>query len=277
MLLQKVWTLLIRHKMAQETQYTANTGMVSISTANSNLDGTGTLGTVLTASAAGTNGTLIKSVTVKATGNTTQGMVRLFIYDGTNTRLVAEIEVPATTKGANEPAFEVRLETNFALKAQEVLKASTEKAESFNVIAEGLNWAYYTTSVRTDTTKYTVQTGFVAVATANSGLDGGGTLGDVITAASNGTLIQNVIIKATVNTTYGMIRLFLYDGSSTKLLTEIPVKATTASATAHSFAAKVTFNGGGLMLKSGWHLKASTEKAENHHVFAEGLNISYPA
>jgi hypothetical protein len=53
--------------MAAETQYTANTGMVKISTANSNLDGSGTLGTVLTGAS---NGTLIKTVTVKATSNT---------------------------------------------------------------------------------------------------------------------------------------------------------------------------------------------------------------
>jgi len=263
--------------MAAETQYTANTGMVSISTANTNLDGTGTLGTVLTASAAGTAGTLIKSVTVKATGNTTQGMVRLFIYDGTNTRLVAEIEVPAVTKGANDPAFEVRMETNFALKALEELRASTEKAESFNVIAEGLNWAYYASSVRSETTKYTANTGVVSIATANTNLDGTGTLGDVLTAASNGTLIQSVMVKAIVSTTAGMIRLFLYDGSSTKLLMEVPVSATTQSATAHTFARKITFNGNGLILKSGWHLKASTEKAENHTIAAEGLDITYPA
>ena len=63
--------------MAAETQYTANTGKVLISTANSNLDGTGTLGTVLTAAS---NGTLIKAITVKAQVNTTEGMVRLFLF-----------------------------------------------------------------------------------------------------------------------------------------------------------------------------------------------------
>ena len=64
--------------MAEETQYVANTGMQTISTANSNLDGTGTLSSaILTGSA---NGTLIKTVTVKAQVTTTQGMVRLYIY-----------------------------------------------------------------------------------------------------------------------------------------------------------------------------------------------------
>ncbi len=57
-------------------KYTANTGMATISTANANLDGTGTLATVLTASA---NGTFIKSVIVEAKGTVNIGMVRLFV------------------------------------------------------------------------------------------------------------------------------------------------------------------------------------------------------
>lgn len=89
--------------MAAETQYTANTGCVTISTANSNLDGTGTLGTVLTGAS---NGTLIKSIIVKAQTNTTQGMIRLFVNGGGATELIAEIEVPAVTKSSTDPSYE---------------------------------------------------------------------------------------------------------------------------------------------------------------------------
>ena len=126
--------------MAAETQYTANTGMVTISTANSNLDGTGTLGTLLTAAS---NGTLINSITCKAQGNTTQGMIRLFIYDGTNTRLVQEIEVPAVTKSGQDHSFETTIQCDFRLKSGDVFKVSTQNAETFNVIANAVNWAYY--------------------------------------------------------------------------------------------------------------------------------------
>ncbi|MEK6616874.1 MAG: hypothetical protein AABZ32_12350 [Bacteroidota bacterium] len=76
--------------MAAETQYTANTGMAVISTANGETDGSGTLGTVLTSPASGASGTLVKTVTIKAQGNTTHGMVRLFVYDGDTTRLDRE-------------------------------------------------------------------------------------------------------------------------------------------------------------------------------------------
>ncbi len=260
--------------MASEVQYTANTGMVTISTANTNLDGTGTLGTVLTAAS---SGTLLKSVTVKAINNKTEGVVRLFITHGANTRLLAEVEVQAVTYSSNDTSFEARLDVNFDMDSGDVLKASTEKGESFIVIAEGLDWTYYATSVREESTKFTANTAMAQIATANGELDGTGTIGDVLTAASNGTEIVSVTVKAIVNTTAGMIRLFLYDGSNTKLLTEIPVEATTKSATAHSFSRRITFNGNGFSLKAGWHLKASTEKAETFNIIAEGLDWTYPA
>src|SRR3990172_4619435 len=175
--------------MAEETQYTANTGMQTISTENVNLDGSGTLSSAIVTGAS--NGTLIKTVTIKAQVNTTQGMVRLFIYDGTNTKLISEIEIPAVTKGANDPAFEITIPVDYALKSGWSLKASTENSESFNVIAEGLDWVYYTTSVRPESSKYTANTGMQTASTANTNLDGSGTLTSaIVTGASNGTQIQ---------------------------------------------------------------------------------------
>lgn len=264
--------------MAEETQYTANTGMVTISTANSNLDGTtGTYsGAIITGAA--NYGTLIRSVTVKATGTTTQGMVRLFINDGSANKLICEIEIPAVIPSADDPTFEITLPVEYALEPGWSLYASTEKAESFNVIAEGLDWTYYASSVRPESSRYTANTGLVNISTANANRDGTGTLGTVITAASNGTQIESVNIKALVNTTDGMVRLFLYDSTlGTKLLTEVPIRATTKSGTAHSFGARIDFGGRGFALKSGWVLKASTEKAESINVIAEGLNWTYPA
>jgi len=60
---------------------TANTGIVTISVANPNLNGTGTLVTLITGAE---NGTIVKSVIVKAAMPVTTGMVRLFVGpDGT--------------------------------------------------------------------------------------------------------------------------------------------------------------------------------------------------
>jgi hypothetical protein len=259
--------------MAAETQYTANTGMVVISTANSNLDGTGTLGTVLTAAS---NGTLVKRITVKAQGNVTQGMVRLFVYDGTNTRLLEEILIPAVTQGSTEMSFEQTIECNYRLQATYVLKASTQNAETFNVIAEGLNWAYYATSVRPESTNFTANTGMSLISTANSNLDGTGTLGTVLTAANlKGCRIESVTIKAIVNTSYGMVRLFISDGTNKRLLTEVFVPAITKSSVASSFSAKVTL--GNFELQPTYSLLASTQNAESFAIIAEGMDWQYPA
>jgi hypothetical protein len=130
------------YMLNQGAQYRTSTGMVTISTANTNLDGTGTLGTVITANVA-ENGMLLKNVTIKASTSAKQGMVRLFLYDGTNTRLLLEVEVkPETIQSGIAHSFERSLDLNYWLKPGYTLKASTEKADTFNVIAEGLDWIY---------------------------------------------------------------------------------------------------------------------------------------
>lgn len=183
--------------MAAETWYTANTAIAQLTTANSSLDGTGAV-TVLTA---GSNGTLVKTVIIKAITNTTHGMIRLYDYDGTNTKIIYEVEVPAITKATTDPAFEITIPMNHVLKAGNILKATTEKADTFNIIAEGLNWTYYPTMVRSESTNYTANTGMQTVSTANSNLDGTGTLSSaIVTGASNGTVIKSITIKAQVTT-----------------------------------------------------------------------------
>jgi hypothetical protein len=262
--------------MAAETQFTANTGMVSISTANSNLDGTGTLGTVLTAAS---NGTDIKSITIKSTVTTTEGMVRLFLDDGNgNIRLIEEVHVYPNTVSATNPAFEFSFDCDYKLKSGWILKAATQNAENFNIIAEGLNWAYYTAAVRPESTNYTANNGAVVISTANSNRDGTGSLGTVITAGASATYkgckIESLTIKATGNTTTGTVRLFLYDGTNTKLLTELRIPAVTQTSTEPAF--EQTIDLGNFHLQAGWLIKASTENAESFAVSAEANDWKYP-
>lgn len=112
------------------------------------------------------------------------------------------------------------------------------------------------------------------VSVANSNRDGStGTYVDVVTGAANGTRIDYIRIKAAVTTTAGMVRLFLYDGTSTRLYTEILVTAITASATVASFESSLNLvftTGRPIILKSGDKIKANTEKAEAINVIAFG-------
>lgn len=123
--------------MATSPQFAAvpNRGVALINAANTNRDGTGTLGTVWTAGAAGGR---IDEIRIKAAATTTAGMVRLYVSDGTNHRLFEEQPVAAITPSATvESAEYVLTYNNLVLKAGETLRASTHAAEAFNVHAFG--------------------------------------------------------------------------------------------------------------------------------------------
>ncbi len=112
---------------------TAQSAMAQISTANTNRDGTGTIGTVLTA---GASGTRIFRIYIKATGTTTAGMVRLYIHDGANYRLWREYQVTAITPTASTKTWEAEeVFYDFSIPTGYSLRASTHNAETFNVFA----------------------------------------------------------------------------------------------------------------------------------------------
>ena len=111
-------------------------GMAQISTANTNRDGTGTLGTVHTA---GEHGSRIDLIRVVGTGTTTAGVVRIFVDDGSNVRLLKEILVDAITPSTSIEVFtdEYQPTEPLLMPATWILKASTHNAEAFNVFAIG--------------------------------------------------------------------------------------------------------------------------------------------
>ena len=113
---------------------TPRVGSAQMSTANANRDGTGTIVDVLTGVSAGTR---VSSVVVQAIVTTTAGMVRLYYYDGTNTRLVDEIPIPAVTVSASQQGYRVQRYYNDLVLAGSThkLQASTHNAETFNVVA----------------------------------------------------------------------------------------------------------------------------------------------
>ena len=116
-------------------------GMANIATANTNRDGTGTLGTVVTGT---TNGTRIDRVVVQATVTTAAGVVTLFVYDGVSvTELWQEVLVNAVTPSATATAFRYVISSPdptaplLVLPNNYALRAGTTIAQSMNVIAQG--------------------------------------------------------------------------------------------------------------------------------------------
>jgi hypothetical protein len=113
-----------------------------VSAANTNRDGTGTVVTITTATTAanGGKGRRIERVLAKAIGTTTAGMVRLFLYDGSNYTLIHEFTVDAITPSATLATWEEEWVRSDGQPVEILppgwgLVASTHNAESFHVHA----------------------------------------------------------------------------------------------------------------------------------------------
>lgn len=114
------------------------TPFVQVTAANTNRDGTGTIATVVTGDA---DGTRVMRIIICATGTTTAGVIRLYEYDGTNTRLLDEILVSAVTPSTTVKAWQYEYKRTdgspvlYLKNASYELRASTHVAETFNVFA----------------------------------------------------------------------------------------------------------------------------------------------
>jgi len=249
----------------------ANNGFVNISTANSNLDGTGTLGTVLTAASSPSNGTTISSIIIKATGDTSEGMVRLFTYDGTNYFLWKEVYIPENTATTVVESFQASIVEELSLNPGETLLASTQNAEGFNVFANASDWTNCTCS-NTGTCaedRSLGQTGFVAISSANTNRDGTGNISNMIVAptgitAMNCTQILKIGVKATATVSEGLIGIYIYNGTTYYLIWEVPVSAATQTGVEPAYETQVYLRIG---LKTGYAIGVSTQISNSFNVF----------
>lgn len=111
------------------------TEAANLSVANPNRDGTGTVATVFTA---GASGSKVIKISVKFTVSNTTGMIRLFLHDGSTYYLWQELTVDATiTASATVAAFYKEITPDLILETGWSLRASTEKAESSNIVITG--------------------------------------------------------------------------------------------------------------------------------------------
>jgi hypothetical protein len=127
--------------MAAAPTYAANPRSIdrgAVSAANTNRDGSGTIVSIATGSAAGFK---IMEVVAQATVTTTAGMIRLFIStdSGSTWDLFDELPVGATAVSASATAFRgVKNYNNLVLTGTtNRLGAATHNAEAFEVYALG--------------------------------------------------------------------------------------------------------------------------------------------
>lgn len=118
----------------------------------------------------------------------------------------------------------------------------------------------------------TPKTWMAALSAANTNRDGTGTIVTVASAGSSGSRIDTVRVIGTAAVTAGVVRLFVHDGTNTRLLKEVMVAATTPSAAVETFTQDIDFPSG-LFLPSGWSLRAATHNAEAFNVIARGGDV----
>lgn len=118
----------------------------------------------------------------------------------------------------------------------------------------------------------TPRIGSVNIATANTNRDGTGTVATLITGSNTGTRIAEIVVQARVTTTAGMVRIFLFDGTTYRFFDEIAIAASTVSATVKGTRVTNTYNN--LILPSAsWSLVVSTHNAESIDVIAFAADL----
>ena len=85
----------------------------------------------------------------------------------------------------------------------------------------------------------TPRTAVGSVSTANTARNGTGTIATIFTGGTNGSRIDDITVIATGTVTAGVVRLFLNDGTTSYLLQEIMVTATTPSTTVQTFTSQL--------------------------------------
>ena len=123
-------------------QRVAATGVGIVSEANPDLDGSGRIVNLFTASSSA-KGAIINTITIKALGCVHEGTIRLFLSnDDSDWFLIREISIPQTVQSGFDPSFKAVLPMEFYLQAGYSIGAATENAESFAITVEALDWLY---------------------------------------------------------------------------------------------------------------------------------------
>lgn len=79
---------------------------------------------------------------------------------------------------------------------------------------------------------------FAALTTANTNTDGSSSVVNLTTGGTNGSLLLALRVQAQVTTTSGIIRIYLYDGSSaSSLIFEFDVPAVTLGSSSPGYSA----------------------------------------
>jgi hypothetical protein len=118
----------------------------------------------------------------------------------------------------------------------------------------------------------TPRIGAVSIATADSSYTAPTNVGTLITGASGGSRIAELVVKSAATSAAAIVRVFLYDGTTYWLFDEITVAAATGSSTVQQTRVSTTYNN--LILPSAsWSIRVTTSIAQTTHVTAFGADL----
>jgi hypothetical protein len=119
----------------------------------------------------------------------------------------------------------------------------------------------------------TPRVGVASVSTSNANRDGTGTIVDVITGASTGTKIQEIVIKSTNDPADSIVTLFLNDGTTNWLFDEIDLGNPAAGSTTVTAYRTVAQYSNLILPNASWKVRAAITVAPTAgviNVFAVG-------
>jgi hypothetical protein len=118
----------------------------------------------------------------------------------------------------------------------------------------------------------TPRIGAVSIATADASYTAPTSVGTLITGASTGTRIAEIVVKNAATSSSAIVRIFLYDGTNYWLFDEVTISAVTGSSTLAQNRVSTTYNN--LILpNSSWSVRVTTSVAQATHVTAFGADL----
>ena len=118
----------------------------------------------------------------------------------------------------------------------------------------------------------TPRIGAVSIATADSSYTAPTNVGVLITGASTGSRIAELVVKSAATSAAAIVRVFLYDGTTYWLFDEITVAAATGSSTVQQTRVSTSYNN--LILPSAsWSIRVTTSVSQATHVTALGADL----
>lgn len=138
------WNYYTTSVRPESTNFTANTGLGTITTGNTSMSGVSAT-TILTAGiiTTGWKGCRIDNIRLKAAGTIAVSIVRFFISDGTTTLLFKEVQVPGWEQVGTQSTYEYLIDMReFKLQAGFSILATTDITQSFAITIDACDWKY---------------------------------------------------------------------------------------------------------------------------------------